>query len=87
VGTDKRARQKANRDRARQERIRKQKMSKVRKRGLVFGVGIPAIVVALFLVARLAGGDDASVESTTTAPPVTNSAGIVEGQTECPKTD
>jgi peptidylprolyl isomerase len=87
VGTDKRARQKANRDRARQERIRKQKMSKVRKRGLVFGVGIPAIVVALFLVARLAGGDDASVASTTTTPPVTNTAGIVEGQTECPKTD
>lgn len=61
-------------------------MSKVRKRGMLFGVGIPAIVVALFLIAQLAGSDDsASVD--TTAPPVTNSAGIVEGETVCPATD
>jgi cyclophilin family peptidyl-prolyl cis-trans isomerase len=87
VGTDKRARQKANRDRARQERIRKQKMTKVRKRGVILGVGIPAIVLALFLISRLATGDDATVISATTAPPVSNSAGVVEGETECPKAD
>jgi peptidylprolyl isomerase len=83
VGTDKRARQKANRDRARQERIRKQKITKVRKRGLLFGLGIPAIVVALFLLSRLVGGDDATVSPTTTATPTE----FVYGDTECPKTD
>lgn len=63
MGTDKRARQKANRERARQERIRKQKLNKVRSRGLRFGLGIPVVVLALFLVANLVTGDD---ESTTT---------------------
>lgn len=88
MGTDKRARQKANRAKARQERIRKQKLNKVRKRGILFGVGIPAIVVALFIISRLIGGDDSStVDSSTSAPPVSNSVGIVEGETECPKSD
>ena len=62
-------------------------MSKVRKRGLVLGVGIPAAVVALFMIARLTGNDDTTAPSDTTAPPVTNSTGIVEGSTECPKSD
>lgn len=87
MGTDKRARQKANRERARQERIRKQKVSKVRKRGLVLGLGIPGAILALFLVARLVGGDNGSTVTPTTAPPVSNPSGIVEGTTECPKTD
>jgi peptidylprolyl isomerase len=87
VGTDKRARQKANRDKARQERIRKQKMNKVRKRGLVLGIGIPAAVFALFMVARLTGDNDTAAPSDTTSAPVTNPTGIVEGSTECPKAD
>lgn len=62
-------------------------MSKVRKRGLILGVGIPAAVIALFMIARLSGNDDTSNTSATTAAPVTNPAGIVEGNTECPKTD
>lgn len=62
-------------------------MGKVRKRGLVLGLGIPAVIVALFLIARLAGGDDNSAVTSSTVPPVTNPAGIVEGETECPKTD
>ncbi len=66
MGTDKRERQKANRDRARQERIRKQQLSKVRKRGLIFGIGIPALVLALFAVSRLTGGS--STASTTSTP-------------------
>ena len=67
MGTDKRQRQKANRERARQERIRKQKLNKVRSRGLRFGLGIPVVVVALFLVANLVTGDDEST-TTDTAP-------------------
>lgn len=86
MGTDKRARQKANRDRARQERIRKQKITKVRKRGLLFGLGIPAIVVALFLLSRLVGGDDATVSPTTTTPNAPAGT-FAYGETECPKED
>ena len=60
MGTDKRARQKANRDRARQERIRKQKLNKVRKRGLLLGVGIPAIIGVLFLISNFVMNDSSS---------------------------
>lgn len=81
MGTDKRERQKANRERARQDRIRKQQRTKLTKRGLIFGLGIPAIVLALFAVSWVIGGDDAAAPSvtsiaatdTTTAP--TDNAG------------
>jgi peptidylprolyl isomerase len=66
VGTDKRERQKANRERARQERIRKQQRSKITKRGLIFGVGIPAIILALFVISRATGGDDTAAPAATT---------------------
>jgi peptidylprolyl isomerase len=66
VGTDKRERQKANRERARQDRIRKQQRSKLTKRGLIFGLGIPAIVLALFAVSWATGGDDAAAPAVTT---------------------
>lgn len=62
-------------------------MNKVRKRGVILGVGIPVAVIALFMIARLAGGNDTAAPSATTAPPVSNSAGIVEGATVCPKAD
>lgn len=61
-------------------------MSKVRKRGILFGVGIPAIVVALFLISRLAGGDDSTVAPTTTTPAATPTE-FVYGETDCPSTD
>jgi cyclophilin family peptidyl-prolyl cis-trans isomerase len=82
VGTDKRERQKANRDRARQERIRKQKMNKVRRRGLIFGVGIPVLVIALFAISQLGGGSETAAPAVSSNPPA-----IVEGTTACPKTD
>ena len=104
MGTDKRERQKANRDRARQERIRKQQRSKLTKRGLIFGVGIPVLVIALFAISQLGGGSETTAPAVTTAAPtetsaptdssnapVTTVAGkpltIVEGTTDCPKTD
>jgi len=80
VGTDKRQRQKANRERARQERIRKQKLNKVRSRGLRFGLGIPVVVLALFLVANLVTGDDEST-NTDTAPETSAPAEL----TPCPE--
>ena len=83
MGTDKRARQKANRERARQERIRRQKMNKVRSRGLRFGIGIPVVVAALFLIANLVGGnDDSSSTTDTTAPASLTPCPPVEGATE-----
>jgi peptidylprolyl isomerase len=68
VGTDKRERQKANRERARQERIRKQQRSKITKRGLIFGLGIPAIIIALFAISGAFGGGDTAAPTTTIAP-------------------
>ncbi len=86
MGTDKRERQKANRERARQDRIRKQQRTKLTKRGLIFGLGIPAIVLALFAVSWATGGDDAAAPAVTTTVAGKTPA-IVEGTTACPKTD
>jgi cyclophilin family peptidyl-prolyl cis-trans isomerase len=74
VGTDKRERQKANRDRARQERIRKQQRSKLTKRGLIFGVGIPVLVIALFAISQLGGGSETVAPAVTTVAPTETSA-------------
>jgi cyclophilin family peptidyl-prolyl cis-trans isomerase len=93
MGTDKRARQKANRDRARQERIRKQKMNKVRKRGILLGVGIPAIIAVLFGISNYVMKDSPSdtavdaVLSTTPEPTETLPGRQITGKTPCPKTD
>lgn len=97
MGTDKRERQKANRDRARQERIRQQQRNKLTKRGLIFGLGIPAIVLALFAVSGAFGGDDAAAPAVTTAASDTTAAptnteptkapAVEGGKTVCPKTD
>jgi len=96
MGTDKRARQKANRDRARQERIRKQKFNKVRKRGLVLGLGIPAVVAVLFGISNYVMNDSspaASTDSTIAAEdsvPQTQETlpgRQITGKTPCPKTD
>ncbi len=92
MGTDKRQRQKANRAKARNERIRRQKMNKVRRRGLIFGVGIPAVIAALFLVANIAGSDDSASDDfdviiTTTIPAGGIEGRTITGKTPCPKTD
>jgi len=93
MGTDKRARQKANRDRARQERIRKQKLNKARKRGLIFGLGIPAIIAVLFGVSNYVMKDPTTtkpidaVMSTTPQPSETLPGRQITGETPCPKTD
>ena len=96
MGTDKRARQKANRDRARQERIRKQKFNKVRKRGLVLGLGIPAVVAVLFGISNYVMNDSSPAASTdsTVAADGSDSQTLetlpglqVTGATPCPKTD
>jgi cyclophilin family peptidyl-prolyl cis-trans isomerase len=74
VGTDKRERQKANRERARQERIRKQQRTKLTKRGLIFGVGIPVLVIALFAISQLGGGSETSAPAVSSSTPTETSA-------------
>ncbi len=93
MGTNKRERQKQNRAKARDQRIRQQKAQKVRRRGIIFGIGIPVLVVALFGVAQIGGSStpkssDASFDAVvTTAPGTTEPGGSVSGATKCPKTD
>jgi cyclophilin family peptidyl-prolyl cis-trans isomerase len=58
VGTEKRERQKQNRQQRLSELAVQQKRAKVKKRGLQFGVGIPAVTLALFLIVNLFAGDD-----------------------------
>jgi cyclophilin family peptidyl-prolyl cis-trans isomerase len=60
VGTNKRNRQKANRQQALQQRAKQERRAKVRKRGLLYGVGIPVIIVALFGVAHAINGNGSS---------------------------
>lgn len=62
-------------------------MSKVRKRGILFGIGIPVLVVALYLIVQLVGGNEETVTTTTTTTSSTTPAAFVYGNTECPKTD
>ncbi len=92
MGTNKRERQKQNRAKAREQRIRQQKINKVRRRGLIFGVGIPVLVVALFGVAQIGGSDSKSSDVefdavVTTAPGTTEPGSTTTGATKCPKTD
>ena len=92
MGTDKRARQKANRDRARQERIRKQKFNKVRKRGLTLGIGIPVLIAALFGISNYVMKDSSadstsSGDSSVPATQETLPGRRITGTTPCPKTD
>lgn len=91
MGTDKRARQKANRDRARKERIRKQKITKARNRGLIFGLGIPAVIAVLFGISNLVMNDSNDVvelvASTVPESVATLPGDTITGATPCPKTD
>ena len=80
VGTAKRERKKANRELARQARDRSRRMSVLRRRGLIAGIGVPLVVLALFGLARLQdGGDGAPVDVTTTLAGAT-----LMGDTPCP---
>jgi len=64
VGTEKRERQKQNRQQRLTELAVKQRRSKAKKRGLQFGIGIPAVVLALFLIVNVFAGDDSSTAPT-----------------------
>jgi cyclophilin family peptidyl-prolyl cis-trans isomerase len=63
VGTEKRERQKQNRQQRLSELAVQQKRAKVKKRGLQFGIGIPAVILALFLIVNVFAGDDSPAPS------------------------
>lgn len=90
MGTDKRSRQKANREMARQKVLRAEKIRKARRRTVVAGIGIPVIVLALFGIARLQsdGSSSGSSSDSTVPETLTTLPGkSISGQTPCPKTD
>ena len=60
MGTEKRERQKQNRQQRLTELATQQKRAKVKKRGLQFGIGIPAVILALFLIVNVFAGDDST---------------------------
>ncbi|MEY3641520.1 MAG: hypothetical protein RLZZ199_1325 [Actinomycetota bacterium] len=63
MGTEKRERQKQNRQQRLSELAVQQKRAKVKKRGLQFGIGIPAVILALFLIVNVFAGDDSPAPS------------------------
>ena len=80
MGTAKRERKKANRELARQAQDRSRRLSVLRRRGLIAGIGVPLVVLALFGLARLQDdGDGASVVTTTTL-----AGSTLIGDTPCP---
>ena len=76
---------------ARQQRIRRQRLGKVRRRGIIAGVAIPLVVVALFGLAQLGGGSsdssDTSIDVVASTTPTTIAGATIAGDTPCPKTD
>ena len=63
MGTEKRERQKQNRQQRLTELAVQQRKNKIKKRGLQFGIGVPAVVLALFLIVNVFSGDKATPTS------------------------
>jgi cyclophilin family peptidyl-prolyl cis-trans isomerase len=78
VGTAKRERQKANRQQRLEQMAKDAKSRKNRKRGLLIGLGLPALIALIFLIAFLTRDDSNDTSSTTvptpTSGPVTSDA-------------
>jgi hypothetical protein len=67
VGTDKRERQKANRQLKLQEMVRDARKAQVKKRSLQIGIGVPLAIAAVFLLVWLTGGDSSTNKTVTPA--------------------
>jgi peptidyl-prolyl cis-trans isomerase B (cyclophilin B) len=100
VGTDKRERQKANRQARLAELQRQQRRSTSRKKVIRIGLIVVVALAAAFGLSRLIGQDDGTVDATdstvptsdaattTAVPPSTLFAGAtVTGETPCPAAD
>jgi cyclophilin family peptidyl-prolyl cis-trans isomerase len=76
VGTDKRERQKANRQQKLEEMARDARRQKTKRRALQIGIGVPALIAVAFLLVRLLGGNDDNktiADASTTTIPTTSS--------------
>lgn len=66
-------------------------MDKIRRRGIRFGIGIPVVVLALFVLARTTSDDSGSndiVDTTAAGQTLETTPGDeITGKTPCPKTD
>ena len=60
MGTDKRERQKANRQLKLEEMAREARKQKTKKRGLQIGIGVPLLIVLVFVLVRLVGNSDST---------------------------
>jgi cyclophilin family peptidyl-prolyl cis-trans isomerase len=99
VGTDKRERQKANRQLKLEEMAKEARKRKTKRRALQIGIGIPALILIVFGAVRLFGKDDSSsvtpVDTTvttvagtaTTVFDATSTTGAVGSGDTCPATD
>jgi cyclophilin family peptidyl-prolyl cis-trans isomerase len=91
VGTEKRERQKANRQSRLAELEREQKRSHVRKRVIQIVVIVVVALAAAFGLSRLIGGSDESVNASDTtavgSPPPTVPGKTITGATPCPAAD
>jgi len=69
VGTPKRDRQRANRQQRLEELAKEAKKDKGKKWALRIGIAVPVAILALFLVAKLSGDDDATTATTVASVP------------------
>jgi cyclophilin family peptidyl-prolyl cis-trans isomerase len=90
VGTDKRERQKANRQLRLEELAREARKRKTKRRALQIGIGIPVLILLVFGAVRLFGSDDnkstSSAPTTASALPTTIAAAAPIEPT-CPAVD
>ena len=99
MGTDKRERQKANRQARLAELERQQRRSTSRKKVIRIGLIVVVALAAAFGLSRLIGQDDDTVDAadstvptsevatTTTVPPTTFPGATITGETPCPAAD
>ena len=96
MGTDKRERQKANRQLKLEEMAREARRAKTKKRGLQIGIGVPVLIIAVFGLVRLFGPSDSastpSTSSTATIAPLVTVIGApptpdASGAYPCPAAD
>ena len=88
MGTDKRERQKANRQARLAELERQQRRSTSRKKVIRIGLIVVVALAAAFGLSRLIGDDDNTVDAAdTTAPPSTLPGATITGETPCPAAD
>ncbi|MCU1394713.1 MAG: peptidyl-prolyl cis-trans isomerase [Ilumatobacteraceae bacterium] len=76
MGTDKRERQKANRQLKLEEMARDARKRKTKKRGLQIGVGVPVLIILVFVLVRLFSNDNNTNSVSTTGSSVATDTGV-----------